>query len=158
MQRQDKILNREDPPAQHYVIDEAVIRRRVGGQRDPRIMPRQLAHLAELARRPEITVELISFDQGAHFGMRGEFTVLGFEGADPAGVVYVESMQRPVTVTDSAEVASYLEAFDHLRQLTLREDQTIEFITLVAQQMQSNTPEESGNGEVTPPNSGSMAS
>jgi transcriptional regulator with XRE-family HTH domain len=146
MQRQDKILNREDPPAQHYVIDEAVIRRRVGGQVDAGIMPRQLAHLAELARHPEITVELIPFSQGAHFGMRGEFTVLGFEGTAPAGVVYLENMQRPVTVTDSEEVASYLEAFDHLRQLTLREDETIRFINSVAQEMQAEAPETTDAG------------
>jgi transcriptional regulator with XRE-family HTH domain len=134
MQRQDKVFGREDLPQQHYVLDEAVIRRRVGGQRDEGIMPRQLAHLLEMARRPDITLELIPFDKGAHFGMRGEFTVLGFE-TDPLGVLYLENTQRPTTVTDSGEVAEYLEAFEHLRQLALREDETIAFIKEAAARM-----------------------
>jgi transcriptional regulator with XRE-family HTH domain len=138
MQRQDKMFSREDLPQQHYVLDEAVIRRRVGGQRDQEIMPRQLARLLELARRPDITIELIPFEKGAHFGMRGEFTVLGFE-TGPAGVLYLENMQRPVTVTESDEVASYLEAFDHLRQLALREDESITFIKAAAAQMNGET-------------------
>jgi transcriptional regulator with XRE-family HTH domain len=138
MQRQDKMFSREDLPQQHYVLDEAVIRRRVGGQRDQEIMPRQLARLLELALRPDITIELIPFEKGAHFGMRGEFTVLGFE-TGPAGVLYLENMQRPVTVSESDEVASYLEAFDHLRQLALREDESIAFIKAAVARMNGET-------------------
>jgi transcriptional regulator with XRE-family HTH domain len=138
MQRQDKMFTREDLPQQHYVLDEAVIRRRVGGQRDQEIMPRQLARLLELALRPDITIELIPFEKGAHFGMRGEFTVLGFE-TGPAGVLYLENMQRPVTVSESDEVASYLEAFDHLRQLALREDESIAFIKAAVARMNGET-------------------
>ncbi|WP_329256059.1 MULTISPECIES: helix-turn-helix transcriptional regulator [Actinoallomurus] len=150
MQRQDKMFSREDLPQQHYVLDEAVIRRRVGGQRDQGIMPRQLAHLLELARRPDITIELIPFEKGAHFGMRGEFTVLGFE-MGPPGVLYLENTQRSVTVTDSEEVAEYLEAFDHLRQLALREDETIEFIKAAAAQMKGDTAAEQMNDEDAAP-------
>jgi transcriptional regulator with XRE-family HTH domain len=150
MQRQDRIFGRDDLPQQHYVLDEAVIRRRVGGQRDPGIMPRQLAHLLEMARRPDITLELIRFDKGAHFGMRGEFTVLGFE-TGPTGVVYLENTQRPLTVTDGDEVASYLDAFDHLRQLALREDESIEFISAVTAEMQGETAAEDRNDDQPAP-------
>src|SRR3569833_1467824 len=139
MQRQDRMFAREELAQQHYVLDEAVIRRRVGGQRDPDLMPRQLDHLLEMARRPDITIELIPFDKGAHFGMRGEFTVLGFETEQPAGVLYLENMQRPTTVMDSEEVATYLEAFDHLRQLALRADETIAFIKNAADGMRAET-------------------
>jgi transcriptional regulator with XRE-family HTH domain len=138
--RQDKVFGREDPPQQHYVLDEAVIRRRVGGQRDPEIMPRQLARLLEIAQRPEVTIELIPFEKGSHFGMRGEFTVLGFESG-PAGVLFLENARGgDLTVADSAEIAAYLEAFDHLRQLALPEDETIAFIEAAAAQMSDDTP------------------
>jgi transcriptional regulator with XRE-family HTH domain len=138
--RQEKVFNREDPPQQHYVLDEAVIRRRVGGQRDPAIMPRQLARLLELAHRPEVTIELIPFEKGSHFGMRGEFTVLGFENG-PAGVLFLENSRGgDLTVADSGEIAAYLEAFDHLRQLALPEDESIAFIEAAATQMADETP------------------
>ena len=146
MQRQDRMLNRENGPQQHYIIDEAVVRRRVGGQRDRGIMPRQLAHLLNLARRPDITIELIPFEKGAHFGMRGEFTILEFE-ADLSGVLFLENTQGPATVTDSEEVASYLDAFDHLRQLTLREDETIDFIKAAAAAMNGGAAADKMDGE-----------
>lgn len=133
--RQDKVFNREDPPQQHYVLDEAVIRRRVGGQRDRAIMPRQLAHILDVARRPDVTIELIPFDKGSHFGMRGEFTILGFESG-PAGVLYLENARGgDLTVAESEQIATYLEAFEHLRQLALPEDESIAFIEEAAQQM-----------------------
>jgi transcriptional regulator with XRE-family HTH domain len=139
MLRQDRVFNREDLPQQHYVLDEAVIRRRVGGQRDPGIMPRQLNHLLQLSRRPDITLELIPFERGSHFGMRGEFTVLGFENG-PAGVLYLENAQgSDLTVAESDQIASYLEAFEHLRQLALSEDETASFIKEAISQMNGET-------------------
>jgi transcriptional regulator with XRE-family HTH domain len=135
MMRQDKIFSREDVPQQHYVLDEAVIRRRVGGQRDQQIMPRQLSHLLELGSRPDITIELIPFDKGSHFGMRGEFTILEFVSG-PAGVLFLENVRgTDLTVADSEQIASYLEAFDHLRQLALPEDESAAFIAAVVAQM-----------------------
>jgi transcriptional regulator with XRE-family HTH domain len=147
MLRQDKIFNREDLPQQHYVLDEAVIRRRVGGQRDPGIMPRQLVHLLELAQRPDITIELIPFEGGSHFGMRGEFTILGFESG-PAGVLFLENAQGPdLTVADSDQIASYLEAFDHLRQLALTEPESIAFIETATERMKDRTATGQANSE-----------
>jgi transcriptional regulator with XRE-family HTH domain len=139
MLRQDRVFNREDLPQQHYVLDEAVIRRRVGGQRDLGIMPRQLAHLLELSRRPDITIELIPFEKGSHFGLRGEFTVLSFENG-PAGVLYLENAQgSDLTVADSDQIAAYLEAFEHLRELALSENETAAFIKDAAAQMTEET-------------------
>ncbi|GAB2801199.1 helix-turn-helix transcriptional regulator [Actinoallomurus bryophytorum] len=147
MLRQDKIFNREDLPQQHYVLDEAVIRRRVGGQRDPGIMPRQLIHLLELAQRPDITIELIPFERGSHFGMRGEFTILGFESG-PAGVLFLENAQGPdLTVADSDQIASYLEAFDHLRQLALTEPESTTFIEAATDRMKDRTAAELANSD-----------
>jgi transcriptional regulator with XRE-family HTH domain len=147
MLRQDKIFNREDLPQQHYVLDEAVVRRRVGGQRDPGIMPRQLAHLLELAHRPDITIELIPFEKGSHFGMKGEFTILGFE-TGPAGVLFLENAQGPdLTVADSDQIASYLEAFDHLRKLALTEPESSAFIEAASEQMKDRTAAEQAESE-----------
>jgi transcriptional regulator with XRE-family HTH domain len=140
MLRQDKIFSREDRLQQHYILDEAAIRRRVGGQRDPGIMPRQLKHLIELSTRPDITIELIPFDKGSHFGMRGEFTVLGFE-TGLAGVLFLENTQSPdLTAADSDQIAYYLEAFEHLRQLVLSAEEATALIETVTAQMSDEQP------------------
>jgi hypothetical protein len=55
MDRQ-KILDREDPPRMHFVIDEAVLYRERGG---PEVMRAQLEHLVEMAS-PRITIQIIS--------------------------------------------------------------------------------------------------
>jgi transcriptional regulator with XRE-family HTH domain len=147
MLRQDKMFTREDLPQQHYVLDEAVIRRRVGGQVDRGIMPRQLNRLLDLSRRPDITIELIPFDKGSHFGMRGEFTVLGFDNG-PAGVLYLENARdKGLTVAESDQIASYLEAFDHLRQLALSEEESFAFIETAVTQMNHQTPAATVNGD-----------
>jgi transcriptional regulator with XRE-family HTH domain len=136
--RQDKMFNRADPPKQHYVFDEAVIRRRVDGQRDRQVMPRQLDHLLHIAGRSDVTIELIPFEKGSHFGMLGEFTVLGFE-TGPEGVVFLENARGgDLTVAESDQVATYLDAFEHLRQLALPEEETFAFIEAVADQMRAD--------------------
>lgn len=141
LRRQEELLGREDPPMQEFILDEAVIRRRVGGQRDPGIMPRQLRHLLEATALPSCVVEVIPFDKGSHFGMRGPFTLLEFEiGLD--AVLYLESSRaRGGEVTfDPGDVATYLEAFEHLRDLALSPEESIDFIRETADAMVAEGP------------------
>jgi hypothetical protein len=95
--RQEALLGRDDPPAIHAVLDEAALRRQVGG---PAVTAAQLAALAEAAARPGITIQVLPFAAGANAGMDGKFTMLGFP-ADPP-VVFVEGLIGDV----------YLEAAD----------------------------------------------
>jgi transcriptional regulator with XRE-family HTH domain len=71
------ILDREDPPLLWAVIDDAALSRCVGS---PEIMRDALAHLAAMARRPNITVQVLA-DAGAHVGLQGAFTVAEVMGA-----------------------------------------------------------------------------
>jgi hypothetical protein len=73
---------------QVYILDEAALRRRVGDS-----MPDQLRHLVALTDKPNITILIIKFDAGPHFGMRGPFVILKFDfGLD--NVLYLESARR----------------------------------------------------------------
>lgn len=84
-----------------------------------------------------MTVELIPFSKGAHFGMLGDFTLLGFDNG-PEGVVFLErSRGGDLTVIDSEQVAEYLEAFERLRELALPVEQSATFIQEAAEQMRS---------------------
>lgn len=71
------ILNREDPPRLWAVIDDGALYRRIGS---PEIMAAALTHLAAMARRPNITVQVI-VDGDGHVGLQGAFTVAEVMGA-----------------------------------------------------------------------------
>jgi transcriptional regulator with XRE-family HTH domain len=135
--RQDKVFNRDEPPEQHYVLDEAAIRRKVGVQHDNGIMPRQLDHLLNLAARPYMTVKLIPFEKGAYFGSLGEFVLLSFQHG-PEGVLFLESGGAgggDSTVTESDTIATYLEGFERLRKIALSAEESVNFIREVANEM-----------------------
>lgn len=137
MRRQEELLNRENPPKQEFILDEAVIRRRVGGQRDPGIMPRQLRHLLDSASLQSCIIEVIPFVKGSHFGMRGSFTLLEFD-VGLNSVLYLENSRvRGGEVTGAAgDVAAYLEAFEHLRELAMSPEESASFIQEVAEGME----------------------
>ncbi|WP_067485338.1 helix-turn-helix domain-containing protein [Actinomadura hibisca] len=137
MRRQEELFTRSDPPRLMVLLDEAVLRRQVGGQTDRGVMPRQLRHLIEMADRPEVTIEVIPFTQGAHFGLMGEFILLEF--ADPRlyDVLHREQIgSTDLTVAErDTQVTDYRAAFENLRQLALPADESISFIEQVIDTM-----------------------
>lgn len=75
-----KILTREDPPFVHVVISEAALLCEVGGED---VLRGQIQHVVDLASRPNITVQVLRFQAGAHLADRGAFNILGFGEGDP---------------------------------------------------------------------------
>jgi transcriptional regulator with XRE-family HTH domain len=108
--RQERLIL-EDAPEVWVILNEAVIRRVVGG---PDVMRRQLERVAELAERPNISVQLLQFRSGAHPAMDGSFTVLGFPEALDPDVVYIESQTGSLYLEKEPEVQRYLAMFTHL--------------------------------------------
>ena len=72
-----RIFDRPKPPSFWAVIDEGVLRRRIGGAK---VMQDQLVHLAEMTERPAIKVHVIPAEVGAHVGLLGAFAIAGFDG------------------------------------------------------------------------------
>ncbi|MBO2451417.1 helix-turn-helix domain-containing protein [Actinomadura barringtoniae] len=126
MQRQETILEKSNPPEIYIILDEGALRRRVGGQRDPDIMPEQLRHILDMAARPNITIEVIPFSQGAHFGVMGEFTLLEFKDSRLEDVLFLENARASdLTITDrDSRITDYKVAFENLRQLVLPPEET----------------------------------
>jgi len=89
MRRQAEILGRPTPPELLMVIDEAALRRVVGGTA---VMRGQLDHIADLARNAAtVSLGVLAFSAGPHVGMQGSFQILEF-AADPEGsVLFFES-------------------------------------------------------------------
>ncbi|KAB2380503.1 helix-turn-helix domain-containing protein [Actinomadura montaniterrae] len=130
MQRQEEVFSRADPPQLMMVMDEAVLRRRVGGQVDSGVMPRQLRHILDVLERPNVSVEVIPFSKGAHFGMKGEFTILEFTDPRVNDVLFLElTGVWDVTVVDrDPRITEYRAAYENLRQLAMPPEETGPFI------------------------------
>jgi DNA-binding XRE family transcriptional regulator len=128
MERQ-RILACEDRPRLWAVIDEAVIRRVVGG---PEVMHEQLTYLVECAEQGRTTLQLVPFSAGAHAGTTGPFIILDFpEPADPA-LVYVETLAGDIYLEARDGVDSYNLAFDRLLAAALHHDDSMRLIQQAA--------------------------
>jgi Helix-turn-helix. len=119
------ILEREDPPALWVIIDEAALRKQVGG---PGVMREQLEHLAAMATRPNIDIQVIPDTFGAHAAMSGQFWILEFESPDDPALVYVETATGDLFVEDPYSVERYMLRFNHVRGAALSPELSLEYI------------------------------
>ncbi len=129
--KRQELLTRPDPPSVWSVMDEAVLRRPVGGSA---VMRAQFKHLAELARLPDVTIQVIPFTSGAHAGESGSFTVLRFEERDLPDVVYLEQLTNAVYLEQRPDVERYLEVVDEISSEALTPDETVRLFEQLARE------------------------
>lgn len=130
VKRQD-LLTRPNPPRIWSIMDEAVLRRPVGG---PAVMRAQLQRLIEAAKLPHVTLQVVPFARGGHAGASGSFTVLRFGERDLPDVVYMEQLTSAIYLDQRSDVEHYLEVADQLSAEALTPAATTRFIEQVAQQ------------------------
>lgn len=125
-------VSKVTPPKVWVVLDEAALRREVGG---PEVMRVQLEYLLELAAMPNVSLQVIPFGGGAHPAMGRPFVVLVFgERADP-DVVYLEDLTSALWVENVDEVDRYNVFFNHLRATALSFEGSAALITKVLKEM-----------------------
>jgi transcriptional regulator with XRE-family HTH domain len=137
IRRQQEIAQRENPPQQYFVIDEAVIRRHVGIKTSRSIMPAQLRRIADRAERDDrLTVRVIPFESGAHPGLFDTFTLLEFDGQLP-DVLYLEAAREEyyMIAENDPRAAKYAEDFEELLVGALSAERSIELMRSVAEEM-----------------------
>lgn len=108
-------LERDDGET-YFILDEAVLRRQVGG---PRVMRMQLRRLAELAAHPRRQIMIFPFSSGTP-ASQGPFTLFEFEeGMQP--FVYLENLRVPADVsTATEEFVKHLEVFWELEERSIK--------------------------------------
>jgi hypothetical protein len=119
MKRQ-QVLSRPHPPRVWAVIDEAALRRPVGG---PEVHRRQLERLLEIAGR-RIALQVLPIRNTAHAG-GGPFTLLRFDDPGMADVVYVEHLVSALYLDRPEHVTRYVEAFSRLSLESLTPEGTL---------------------------------
>lgn len=102
--------DRDEPPTVHVLLDEAAIRRQVGGRN---VMREQLAELAGIAEWSNITIQVLPFSAGAHAGVDGEFVIIDYSDPEDDPFVYEEGLAGDVYIEDPKELTRYRLAFDH---------------------------------------------
>jgi len=123
----------DDPPLDLWaILDEAVIRRPVGGNQ---VMRHQLEHLVNMAAKPGVTMQVLPFASGAHAGHGGPFSILEFPNRTDSEVAYVESVAGYLYLEKDREVRTRVEAFDRLRAAALSPSASVDLIAQVANQL-----------------------
>ena len=130
MERQQ--VTRASMPKVWSVLDEAALRRQVGG---PEVMRMQLESLRELCGMPNVSLQVIPFGGGAHPAMGKPFVILVFpERVDP-DVVYLEDLTSALWVEDVGQVDKYNVFFNHLQATALSFENSAALMTAVLKEM-----------------------
>ncbi len=109
-----KRLTEPEPLELHAVVGEAALRLAVG---TPEVRQAQYAHLLELAKRPNITVQVLRPEDGPHTAGTGQFVVLDF--AQAQSIAYTEHLDGAVYVQDQDDVRTYKMAAENVQSVAL---------------------------------------
>ncbi len=125
MRRQERVLGKENRPRYRVVMDEAVLRRRVGG---PAIMAAQLDKVLQNEQAGKVTVQVVPFDAGAHAAQDSNFIFFDFEEAHLSPVVFVEGLSGNHYLEKPDQIARYREALEYLRDCALSPRDSIQLV------------------------------
>ncbi len=131
--RRQELLDRADPPLLFFILDEAVVRRLVGGKA---VMRRQIRKLVEIADSPNVTIEVVPFSAGVHPGMKGPFVILEFPDAADDDVLYLESARGDLISRDvPEEILAYRETFEQLRVMSFGPEGSVAYLGKLADEI-----------------------
>jgi len=105
------VFTRPTPPNFWVVLDEAVLRRPIGGVE---VMRAQVRHLLEMSQRQNVTIQIVPFTAGGHAAAGGPFSILRFAEYDLPDVVYLEQLTSSLYLDKHEIVDSYLMVMDRL--------------------------------------------
>jgi transcriptional regulator with XRE-family HTH domain len=130
MERQ-AVLRNDNPLNLWTIVDEAALRRQVGGLS---VMQAQLRYLMEVSELPHVTFQVIPFNVGAHPGMPGSFALMQFADAAIPDVIYIDSMAGDLFLEEESEIRRYTLIFEHLRAVAVSPDASVSLVaSLIAE-------------------------
>jgi transcriptional regulator with XRE-family HTH domain len=127
-----KLLTRGDGPRLWAVVDEAALRRPIGGAK---VMRGQIERLLEVTRLHGIILQVLPFRVGGHTAEAGAFTILRFPESDLPDVVYIEQLTSALYLDRREDVDGYMEAMERLCVLSARPSDTAEILSRILQEI-----------------------
>jgi transcriptional regulator with XRE-family HTH domain len=126
------LLTREHPPRLWAVVDEAALRRPVGGRE---VMRGQLERLIDATKLPNVTLQILPFATGAHSAMVGAFSILRFADQELPDVVYLEHLTNAVYLDRRDEVERYLDVMELLCVQSEPPAKTVELLATILNEL-----------------------
>ena len=106
-----QMLQRDESPRLWAVLDEAVLRRPIGGRE---VLREQIESLLEMCEQPRVRLQVIPFASGGHAAAGGAFTILRFPYPDMPDVVYLEHLTSGLYLDKREDVDHYAAAMGRL--------------------------------------------
>lgn len=135
MSRQE-IFRRDNPPQYICVLDEAVLRREIGG---PAVMAAQLQKLIEVNNPPRLTIQIVPFGQGWHAGLDGPFSLNTYPDPMDLDIVNLDYLDGALYLEENPTIERYQLAFDELRTAALASRQSMDLVSHVARDFEKRT-------------------
>ena len=134
MERQ--VLLGPDGPQLFFIVDEAVLRRMIGG---PEVMRSQLRHLKTLAAQPSVSIQAIPFSAGVHKGMKSSFEIFELSDQEDDYALLLEQPYDDVLIDESSEeTREYVSIFFELEKVAYSRADTLKLIDRVLDQMEDS--------------------
>lgn len=137
MARQAQLDRVGQPLRLWTIMEEEALRRPVGG---PAVMGAQLGRLLDATESPDVTIQVLPTSCGAHAGLDGAFSIVGFRDPERPDVAYLPSRAERVCVGN--EVTELVRRFDHLQAAALDIGESADLIAKIAHEMQAGLPGE----------------
>ncbi|SFK62295.1 Helix-turn-helix domain-containing protein [Streptosporangium canum] len=127
-----RLLRGAEPPHLWAVLDEAVLRRPLGGAE---VMREQIDHILQALELPNVTVQIVPFSVGGHAAAGGPFSILRFSQPDLPDVVYMEQLTSAVYLDKRGDVDRYLEVMERLCIEAEPASRTREILTRIREEL-----------------------
>jgi len=135
MERQ-RLLTRANPPQLWAVVDEAVLRRPIGGTK---VIRAQIEALIDATELPNVRLQVIGFHVGGHAAAGGAFSVLRFPDRDLPDVVYIEQLTSALYLDKRDDVEHYTAAMERLCVEADPPERTAEILRHMVKQIDAAT-------------------
>jgi transcriptional regulator with XRE-family HTH domain len=132
IQRQE-VLRQDSPATLSAVLNEAVLMRPVGG---PDVMSEQLGQLADLAKLPNVTIQVLPMAAGGHPAMTTPYVILSFADAPDESIVYLENLTNGQALEEPEHVGGYNIVHERLCSMALGPDDSIALLREASRNIQ----------------------
>ncbi|MFG3499029.1 helix-turn-helix domain-containing protein [Streptomyces sp. NPDC047928] len=120
-----EVLRGERPLRLEAVVDEAVLRRQVGG---PGVMREQLRALLEPARLPHVRLQVLPFATGGYVGLSGSFVIFSFPNISDLDVVVLDHLTSSLYLERTEDLEAYGAAFRTMQAHALTPEDSLDLI------------------------------
>jgi transcriptional regulator with XRE-family HTH domain len=118
------ILRRSNPPQLVVVIDEAVLRRTVDGERA--MMREQVEALAASIELPQVSIHVVPSDVGIYPGLAGSFILASLP--DGGAAAHLDNQVHAQIVDRAEDIATLSKTWESIRGEALPRRQTLDLI------------------------------